>query len=249
VAGVIRRTFISLRHRNYRLFFIGQTVSNTGNWLTNIALTLLVLHLTDSGVVVGALTAAQYGPLLVLAALGGAMADRGNKRNMLFVTQVLEMAQSFVLAGLAFMDHPPLWALFAVATSGGVVLAVDNPLRRSFVTEMVPAHDRPNAIVLYSLIVNISRIAGPALAGALIVVVGYGWAFTVDAVSYVVVLVALWMMRPDELLRVPSRPREKGEIRAGIRYVARTPCSPSRSSCSPWSGRSGTTSTSPCRCW
>jgi MFS family permease len=220
---VIKRTFISLRHRNYRLFFIGQTVSNTGNWLTNVALTLLVLHLTDSGVAVGALTAAQYGPLLLLAALGGAMADRGNKRNMLFVTQGLEMAQSFVLAGLAFMHDPPLWALFAVATVGGVVLAVDNPLRRSFVTEMVPPHDRPNAIVLYSLIVNISRIAGPALAGALIVMVGYGWAFAVDAVSYVVVLVALWMMRPDELLRVPTRPREKGEVRAGIHYVARTP--------------------------
>ena len=220
---MIKRTFLSLRHRNYRLFFIGQTISNTGNWLTNVALTLLVLHLTDSGVAVGALTAAQYGPLLVLAAAGGAIADRGNKRNLLFVTQALEMAQSSCLAGLAFMHHPPLWALFVVATFGGVFLALDNPLRRSFVTEMVPPEDRPNAIVLYSLIVNVSRIAGPALAGALVVGVGYGWAFTVDAVSYVVVLVALWMMRPSELLRVPSRPRQKGEVRAGIRYVARTP--------------------------
>jgi MFS family permease len=223
MAGVIRRTFISLRHRNYRLFFIGQTVSNTGNWLTNVALTLLVLHLTDSGVAVGTLTAAQYGPLLVLAAAGGAIADRGNKRNLLFVTQTLEMLQSFVLAGLAFMHDPPLWALYVVASLGGVFLALDNPLRRSFVTEMVPAHDRPNAIVLYSLIVNISRIAGPALAGALIVGVGYGWAFVVDAVSYVVVLVALWMMRPGELLRIVPRPRQKGEVREGIRYVARTP--------------------------
>jgi MFS family permease len=202
---------------------VGQLVSNTGNWLTNLALTLLVLKLTDSGVVIGLLTAAQYGPLLVLAAVGGAIADRSNKRNLLFVTQGLEMLQSAVLAGLAFMDHPPLAALFVTATAGGVFLALDNPLRRSFVTEMVPIEDRANAVVLYSLIVNISRIFGPALAGALVVTVGYGWAFTVDSASYVVVLVALWMMRPEELHRTTPAPRQPGEVRAGMRYVARTP--------------------------
>jgi MFS family permease len=104
-----------------------------------------------------------------------------------------------------------------------VFLALDNPLRRSFVTEMVPVEDRANAVVLYSLIVNISRIFGPALAGVLVVTVGYGWAFTVDSASYVVVLVALWMMRPEELHRTTPAPRQPGEVRAGMRYVARTP--------------------------
>jgi MFS family permease len=218
-----RQTFLSLRYRNFRLFFFGQLVSNTGNWLTNVALTLLVLHLTNSGLAVGALTAAQFGPILLLSAWAGAIADRSNKRNLLFVTQSLEMCQSFVLAALAFMHHPPLAALYGTAVAGGILLAFDNPLRRSFVTEMVPPEDRPNGVALYSAIVNTSRIFGPALAGALVVTVGFGWCFTVDAVSYVFVLAALWMMRPSELLRVATPPRSQGAVRAGLRYVAGMP--------------------------
>ncbi len=223
VAETVRHTFSSLRTRNFRLFFYGQLVSNTGNWLTNLALTLLVLHLTDSGLAIGLLTACQYGPILLLSAWAGAIADRSNKRSLLFVTQSLEMLESVVLAVLAFMHHPPLAAFYVTAMAGGVLLAFDNPLRRSFVTEMVPAEDVPNAVVLYSMIVNISRIFGPALAGLLVVTVGFGWCFTVDAVSYLVVLLALWMMRPSELRRTPIPPRTKGQIRAGIRYVADTP--------------------------
>jgi len=218
-----RQTFLSLRYRNFRLFFFGQLVSNTGNWLTNVALVLLVLHLTDRGLAVGALTAAQFGPILLLSAWAGAIADRSNKRNLLFVTQSLEMCQSFVLAALAFMHHPPLAAVYATAVGGGILLAFDNPLRRSFVTEMVPPEDRPNGVALYSAIVNTSRIFGPALAGALVVTVGFGWCFTVDACSYVFVLAALWMMRPSELLRVETPPPAKGAVRAGLRYVARMP--------------------------
>ena len=221
--ATVRRTFTSLRTRNFRLFFIGQMVSNTGNWLTNLALTLLVLHLTNSGLAIGLLTAAQYGPILLFSINAGAIADRHNKRNLLFVTQSLEMVQSIVLAILAFMPHPPLAALYATAAGGGILLALDNPLRRSFVTEMVPPEDRANAVVLYSMVVNVSRIFGPLLAGVLVVTVGYGWCFTVDAVSYLVVLLALWMMRPAELHRAAAPPRAKGEIRAGLHYVADTP--------------------------
>ena len=221
--GTVRRTFLSLRTRNFRLFFIGQLVSNTGNWLTNLALTLLVLHLTNSGFAVGLLTACQYGPILVLSAWGGAIADRSNKRNLLFVTQGLEMAESFVLAALAFSHHPPLAALFVTAAVGGTLLAFDNPLRRSFVTEMVPHEDVPNAVILYSAIVNTSRIFGPALAGVLVVTLGYGWCFSIDGVSYLFVLGALWMMRPAELRRVPVPEKAKGEVRAGLRYIATMP--------------------------
>jgi predicted MFS family arabinose efflux permease len=133
------------------------------------------------------------------------------------------MAQSIGLAVLAFQPHPSLFALYALAAAGGVVLALDNPLRRSFVTEMVSPEDRQNAVVLYSMIVNLSRVFGPALAGVLVTTLGYGWCFTVDAVTYVAVIACLAMMRPEELRRVPPRPRQAGEVRAGLRYLRSVP--------------------------
>jgi MFS family permease len=219
----LRATFLSLRSRNFRLFFIGQTISNTGNWLTRVALILLVLKISGSGFAVGALAACQFGPILLLSPLAGALADRSDKRHLLLLTQSLEMAQSIGLAILAFMPHPPLGGLYALAIGGGALLAFDNPLRRSFVTEMVVAEDIPNAVVLYSIIVNVSRIFGPALAGLLILTLGYGWCFTIDAATYLAVLFCLAIMRPAELHRRPARPRTKGEVREGMRYVRAMP--------------------------
>lgn len=218
-----KKTFLSLRTRNFRLYFAGQLISNTGNWLTNIALTLLVLNTTHSGLAVGLLAACQYGPILLLSAYAGALADRSDKRHLLFITQTLEMMQSIALAALAFMPHPPITGLFVLAVAGGMFLAFDNPLRRSFVSEMVPDEDVPNAVVLYSTIVNTSRIFGPALAGLLVVTVGYGWCFTIDAASYLAVLYCLYRMNPHELHRHKPKPRVKGEIRAGFVYVLKTP--------------------------
>ena len=224
-AGAPRRprTFQSLRHRNFRLFFIGQLISNSGNWLTTVAMVLLVLHRTNSGLAVGAITACQFGPILILSAWAGLIADRSNKRRLLIVTQTLEMFESCALAALAFIPHSPTFAFYITAAAGGCMLAFDNPLRRSFVTEMVGVEDVPNAVTLYSALVNASRIVGPALAGLLIVAAGFGWCFTIDAVSYLFVLVALFMMRPAELRRVPVTPRGKGQVREGIRYVASVP--------------------------
>jgi MFS family permease len=217
------RTFHSLRTRNFRLFFFGQLISNTGNWLTNVALVLLVLDMTKSGVAVGAVSACQFGPMLFLGAWGGAVADRSDKRRVLFWTQSLEMAQSVGLAVLAFMPHPPLAGVFALAVAGGVLLAFDNPLRRSFVTEMVPADDISNAVVLYSTIVNLSRVFGPTLAGLLAVNFGFGWCFTIDAASYLAVIGCLIAMRTGELYRRPPKPRTGGEVREGLRYVRSLP--------------------------
>ena len=218
-----QRTFQSLRHRNFRLFFFGQLISNSGNWLTTVAIVLLVLHRTNSGLAVGAITACQFGPILLLSAWAGLIADRSNKRRLLVVTQTLEMLESCTLALLAFLPHSPTLAFYLTAAAGGCMLAFDNPVRRSFVTEMVGVDDVPNAVTLYSALVNASRIVGPALAGLLIVVVGFGWCFTVDAISYSFVLLALWMMRPAELRRVPVTPRGKGQVREGIRYVLSVP--------------------------
>ncbi len=223
-AGPARpRTFQSLQHRNFRLFFFGQLISNSGNWLTTVALVLLVLHRTNSGFAVGLITACQFGPILVLSAWAGLIADRSNKRNLLFVTQTLEMLESCTLAALAFIPHSPILAFYLTAIAGGCMLAFDNPVRRSFVTEMVGVDDVPNAVTLYSALVNASRIVGPALAGLLIVALGFGWCFTIDALSYVFVLGALWMMRPAELRRVPVTPRGRGQVREGIRYVVSVP--------------------------
>jgi MFS family permease len=221
--GFVQRTLSSLRSRNFRLFFVGQTVSNTGNWLTMVALTLLVLHRTDSGVAVGLLSACQFGPILLLSAWAGVIVDRTDKRKLLVVTQVLEMGQSFALAALAFSHHAPLGAFYVTAAAGGCMLAFDNPVRRTFVNEMVPTDDVSNAVTLYSAMVNISRILGPAIAGVLIVTVGYGWCFTIDAVSYVTVLVALGMMRPAELRRGAVTARGSGQVRAGLKYIASVP--------------------------
>jgi MFS family permease len=217
------QTFRSLRHRNFRLFFIGQLISNTGNWLTNVALVLLVLRLTGRGVAVGVLSACQFGPLLFLGAWAGAVADRSDKRRLLLLTQSLEMAQSAALAVMAFMPHPPLAGLYVLALAGGVFLAFDNPLRRSFVSEMVPAEDVSNGVVLYSTIVNLSRIFGPTLAGALAVAVGFGWCFTLDAASYIAVLACLLMMRAAELHRAAPAADGRSGVREGLRYVRATP--------------------------
>lgn len=219
----VRTTFLSLRNRNFRLFFIGHLISNTGNWLTNVALTLLVLSLTNNGLAIGALAACQYGPVFFLSAWAGAVADRSDKRRFLFVTQSLSMLQSFGLAILAFMPNPPLPAFYMLSIVGGILLSFDNPLRRSFVPEMVRQDDIANAVVLNSIVINTSRIFGPTLAGLLIVTVGYGWCFTLDAFSYLAVIVCLAMMRPSELRRRPPKPRAKGEIREGFAYVRSVP--------------------------
>lgn len=223
IGSILRKTFVSLRNRNFKLFFIGQIISNTGNWLTVVALTLLVLKITGSGIAVGAVAACQFGPILFLSAWAGAIADRSDKRRMLLITQSLEMMQSIGLAIVAFMPHPSLIALYTLAIMGGIILAFDNPLRRSFVSEMVREEDMQNAVVLYSTIVNVARIFGPTLAGLLVVTVGYGWCFALDAATYVVVIFCIYIMRSRELHRHDPGPRRKGEVREGLRYVWSTP--------------------------
>jgi MFS family permease len=221
--AALAKTFQSLATYNFRLFFIGQLISNTGNQLTNVALILFVLQLGQSGLSLGALAACQFGPLVVLSAFAGAVADRTDKRRALLVTQSLEMAQSVALAVLAFLPHPPLIVLYAIALAGGVLLAFDNPLRRSFVPEMVSKDDLPNAVVLYGTIVSLSQVAGPALAGALVTSVGFGWCFTLDAITYLAVIGCLILMREGELFRQLPRARTGREVREGLAYVASVP--------------------------
>jgi len=218
-----RETFSSLSVRNFRLFFGGQLISQVGNWLTMIAQTLLVLKITGNGLAVGLLTACQFAPILLLGAWAGLVADRSNKRKLLIGVQIFAMCQSFALAALAFMDHPPLAGIYVVALIGGVALAFDNPTRRAFVVEMVPEENVNNAVSLNSALMTSSRIVGPALAGLLIHTVGYGWCFVVDGLSYIAVLIGYGLMDPTKFRNAPVTVRGKGQVRAGLRYARSVP--------------------------
>jgi MFS family permease len=223
VRSLTAGTFRSLRVRNFRLFFAGQLISQVGNWLTLVAQALFVLHLTDSGIALGLLAAAQFLPVLILGPWAGLVADRSDKRRLLLLVQSAAMLQSFALASLAFMGNPPLAALYAVALAGGVTMAFDNPARRSIVVEMVSEDDVTNAVSLNSALMTSSRVVGPALAGLLITTVGYGWAFLADGLSYLAVIASLWLIRSEALRRPPVTPRGKGQVRAGLRYVHSQP--------------------------
>jgi MFS family permease len=216
-------TFRSLHVRNFRLFFGGQLISQIGNWLTLVAQVLLVLKITNSGIALGALAAAQFGPVLLFGAFAGLVADRSDKRKLLLIVQTFAMLQSFALATLALMGHPPLLALYGIAFLGGIATAFDNPARRSFVVEMVPPDEINNAVSLNSALMTGSRVVGPALAGLLVVTLGYSWTFLIDGVSYLAVLLGLYLMNPAELRQPPITPRGKGQVRAGLRYAKGNP--------------------------
>jgi len=143
-----RVTFASLSHRNFRLFFLGQGISQVGNWMTLVTQTLFVLELTRSGIALGLLAAAQFAPVLLFGPFAGLIADRSDKRRLLVVVQSVAMVQSLALAVLAFSGRPPVWSIYALATIGGFTVAFDNPTRRALVVEMVDEAMVPNAVAL-----------------------------------------------------------------------------------------------------
>ena len=218
-----RSTFSSLSQRNFRLFFLGQGVSQIGNWMTLVTQTLLVISLTDSGVALGLLAAAQFGPVLLLGPWAGLIADRSDKRRLLLLVQSVSMVQSLALAALAFSGEPPVWAVYALASVGGVTVAFDNPARRSMVVEMVDEDQVPNAVALNTTMMTSSRIVGPALGGLLVATAGFGAAFLVDGISYVAVLASLVMIRSADLRRANPAKRGRGQVREGLRYIRSEP--------------------------
>ncbi len=215
--------FTSLHVRNFRLFFWGQFVSQIGNWLTLVAQTLLVLKLTGSGVKLGLLSAAQFGPVLLFGAFAGLVADRSDKRKLLLRIQVFAMAQSFCLAALAAMPSPPVLAIYVVAMAGGFATAFDNPARRSFVVEMVPERNITNAVSLNTALMTGARVVGPALAGVLVTMFGFSWAFLLDGLSYFAVLYGYWRMDPTQNRKAFKTPKGKGQVREGIQYARSLP--------------------------
>ena len=219
IAGGIGRTFASLRSRNFRIFFTAQIVSVTGTWMQSIAQMWLVLHLTGSGFALGVTAALQFTPMLLFGTWGGLLADRVDKRKLLMVTQSAAGLVALVLAGLTLGGLVQLWMVYVLALALGMVNVFDNPGRQSFVTEMVGKDQVINAVGLNSAVFTLARVIGPAIAGVLIALVGTGWCFLYNGLSYFPVVFALVLMRPRELHRGLPAPRAQGQIRAGIHYA------------------------------
>jgi MFS family permease len=223
VSAGVRRTFDSLSVPNYRRYFAGQVVSITGNWMQIIAEMWLIVQLTGSGVSVGLTAALQFLPMLLFGAWGGLLADRVPKLRLLQYTQALMALPALTLWALVATGHVTTLIVFALVLARGSVLAIDNPARQAFVMELV-GHDRiVNAVALNSVVVHTSRIAGPALAGTVIAVLGVGPCFALNALSFVAMLVALRGMDREQLHISPTAKRAPGDVRLAFRHVTSTP--------------------------
>ena len=216
---VARRTFRSLRVRNYRIWFTGQLVSLSGTWMQTVAQSWLVYSLTHNALYLGLTAALQFLPVLVFGTYGGVLADRLDKRHVLMVTQALFMVQALAMFAVVAAGVVQLWMVWVLALAMGFINVADNPARQSFAVDMVGPDDLANAVGLNAVIVNASRIVGPAVAGVLIWKVGLSWTFLLNAGSFVAVLAALAVMRPGELHHVPRVRRGRGQVRAGLRYA------------------------------
>ena len=215
--------FSSLRIRNFRLYMTGLTVSVAGNWMQNVAVGWLVLQLTDSGIVLGVVTAARFAPLLVLGAWGGLVADRHDKRLLLRLTAVAQLVVAAVL-GLLTMTHViDIWSLTGLILVAGVVDVIDTPSRQAFMNNVVGRDRLGNAIALNSVLVNGARVVGPGIAGFVISTVGVGPCFLLNAASFAATWLGLQLMRRDELIPTATEVAAKRQIRAGLRYVLCTP--------------------------
>ncbi len=219
-------TFRSLRVRNFRLFFLGQSVSMVGTWMQSVALVWLVLDRTGSGVALGVTTALQFAPVLVLSPFTGLAADRLDKRRLFLFTQAAAGLQAAAMAVLVLTGTETLPLIYALTFVFGVVTALDQPVRRALVVELVDERHVPNAVGLNSALMTGSRVLGPAVAGLLIAGAGVGWCFAVNAASYGAVLIAILRMdRVPEREGVPDRSttRARGQVREGFVYAWRTP--------------------------
>jgi MFS family permease len=223
VSAALRRSFNSLEVPNYRRYFAGQLVSLSGTWMQTVAAIWLILSLTDSGIAVGLTTALQFLPMLLFGAWGGLLADRMSKRRLLIATQALMAIPAVGLFAVTAAGVAAPWMVYLAVFTMGLINAVDNPTRQSFVIEMVGPDRVVNAVSLNSVIVQAARIVGPAVAGLLIAGFGVVPCFGLNALTFLAMIFALSTMDPRLLQAGPVACREPGAIRAGLRYVIRTP--------------------------
>ena len=214
--------FESLRHRNYRLLWIGSLISNSGDWMDQVALNWLVYQLTGSAVSLGLLNLCRLLPILAFTLIGGVVADRVERRRLMFTTQTAAMSLAFILAVLVSTGLVQFWMVLVVAVGRGIALSFNQPARQSLISELVPRPSLMNAIALNSATLNLTRVIGPAIGGLLIASVGVAGAFYVNGASFLAVLWGLALMRFPE--RAP-RPRRGmlSDLAGGVRYVAGHP--------------------------
>ncbi len=223
MSAALSRSFTSLSVPNYRRYFAGQIVSLSGNWMQVVAEMWLILSLTGSGLAVGLTSALQFLPMLLFAAWGGLLADRADKRALLTVTQTLMALPALTLWALTGAGVVEPWMVYGLVFVRGTINSVDNPTRQSFAIEMVGSERLVNAVSLNSVLIHSARILGPAGAGVVIATLGVGPCFLINALSFVAMIVALRLMDPRELRPAPVAGRGGGAVRAGLRYVLRTP--------------------------
>ena len=221
------RTFASLkRHRNYRLFFTGQVISVSGTWMQNVALAWLVVELTHSPLAVGILAFCRFIPFTVFGLFAGVVADRIDNRKLVIGTQIASMLLSALFAVLVLGGLETVWVVYLLAILSSTAIVFDAPGRHALTFQMVGRHELSNAVALNASLFNASRVVGPAIAGVLIAAFGVGVCFAVNTVSFVAVLVALLMMRKEELVPVersgepPTMMRGIGE---GLAWVLHAP--------------------------
>jgi len=215
--------FRSLAGFNYRIWFAGALVSNIGTWMQRTAQDWIVLtELTDNdAVAVGITMALQLGPQLLLVPWSGYIADRFDRRRLLMATQIVMALLGLGLGLIVLFGVAELWHVYAFALALGVVSAIDAPARQAFVSELVSEKNLPNAVSLNSASFNGARLVGPAAAGILTVLVGAGWVFMINALTFLATLVAMMLLRRDELRTAPRAPRGPGQLKAGLSYVKR----------------------------
>ncbi len=215
--------FISLRTRSFRLYFSGQLVSNIGTWAQRVAQDWLVLTLTGSPTAVGVTAALQFVPTVLFGIQGGLIADRFAKRRIVITTQSLMGVCAALLAADCLAGSVRVWHIMVIAAMLGVLTAVDNPARQSFLHDMVGPDQLRNAVSLNSAVYQIGGLAGPAVSAVLITLVGAGWSFAVNAASYVAVVTALVAIRPGSLHAVAPAARAAGQLRAALAEIRRRP--------------------------
>ena len=222
-ASLLDTVFVSLKHRDFRIFWTGQCVSLLGTWMQRTALMWLVYTMTDSPFLVGLVGVAQFMPMLLFTLFAGAIVDRFPKRKIIIVTQSLLMVQAVALAALAFSGSAEYWQLLTLCVFLGITTTIDVPARLSFFVYLVGKDDVMNAVSLNSSIVNLARIVGPALAGAVMMEFGAGVCFMLNAVSFLAVLYSLTRIRAQEPRALPRAKKRSvvKEVFEGLNYIRR----------------------------
>jgi MFS family permease len=211
----------ALRHRNFRLFFSGQSISVIGTWMTRVATSWLVYRLTGSALLLGTVSFAGQIPTFLLAPVAGVFVDRIDRRKVLVWTQALAMVQSLALAALTLTNRITIAEVLTLSAFQGLINAFDMPARQSFMVQMVEYRaDLSNAIAINSSMVNMARLVGPSLAGLLIAVKSEGWCFLVDGISYIAVIFSLLMMRVPRPEEQCARTSMLSQMKEGWTYVA-----------------------------